>query len=337
MIRNLRRFVLFLTLSFAFINTPVFSAPLISYHDVYNISVKSISALPAALNSVIHDLETKNSDIHKIIVYRFQNYYVLYVLSSKYWKVTKMRVDTNTMGEVTRIIDSYKGTEEEYKALSAYDEGLSLSEFKTKPKFLCPDPSVEFVAMSSVPDMGTVKESIEAVYQAASQKYKTVKILGEKADAKAYKSWLSCSNLKGFYSIGHGNSEEIVAANDGIVSYRFFRFNLDFKYQNSHTILALNSCEVFNDPLGTIINFGDARSLSQYKRAPGPLPGVFLGGYTDLMVGASENVSSCFIIKKLAGSPANYQTLKNCVGDLDFYYKGFGLTHPGEYYPPAFP
>lgn len=304
------------------IYTPTMAAPIL-YKDASSPEkIFSVSSLPAPVNQMVRDVESKRKDIYKIVVYKFQNYYVLYLLSSKYWETTKIRVDVTATGTVSNVTDSYQGNEAESKALL---KGLNSSDS-------CPDPAVQFVAISPVPELGNVRQAIDEVYQAASKKYKAVKILGDDANAKAYAAWLSCPNLKGFYSVGHGDNMELMVANGETVPYIIFHdMRYTYKYLNNQTILIFNSCEVFNHPFGSEITFGNAYSATDYEINPGPLPALFMAGYTRILVGPSELTSACFITKGLAGDKMDFSTLKSCVGGRDFYYRGFGMSYPSQY------
>lgn len=283
--------------------------------------VKTNTVLPQAVNSFIENIERQNTALYEIVVYQFQNYYVLDLLSNKYWKVTKIRVDLDSANNIIDIINPYQGSQEESQAL------LKIARSPNYPA--CPDPSVQYVAISAYPTVGNVKKDIDAVYQAASNQYKAIEILGDKANAQTYQAWLSCSQLKGFYSIGHGDSSELIVANGESIPYVLFHDEyFTGRYQYAQTALFFNSCEAFNRPFGSEIGFGNAFTETNYSINPGPLPATYVSGYTDLLIGASEDSSSCLAIQALAGSEINYDTLQKCVGTQDFYFRDFGISYP---------
>lgn len=302
------------------ISSQVLANPIFVYRDAANKKqMLSVSALPQALNTVIKDIEVKDPNLYKITVYRFNDYYVLYLLSGKYWQLQRVRVDIDSNGK-TNVIEGYKGNDKERQIFSAqYNSPV------------CPDNSVEVVAISAYPGLGDVSKSIDAVYQIAKSKYKAVEVLTEQADGQTYANWLSCPNLKGFYTIGHGDNEGIMVGNDDVIDYQFFQSNL-LKQKYKNTTLVFNSCEVYNHPLGSELLFGSNENKSSYRKNPGPTAYQYVGGYTSLLIGSSEDISACFLSKAMSGAKMDNDLLQGCVSSYDFYYQDFGLAYPGKYF-----
>lgn len=305
-------------LTTSLLSSQVMADPIVVFKDALNKKqVLSASSLPQAVSNVIKEFETKQPDLYKIVVYRFDEYYVLHLLSGKYWQVAKVRVDIDTAGKVT-IIEPYMGSHKENTTLLSQDD---------EP--VCPNDKIEVVAISAYPGVGDVDKSLDAVYQMASTKYKSIKILDANADGQTYKNWLSCPNLKGFYTIGHGNNEGIMVGKGDFISYEFFKdekFNR--KYQK--TTLVFNSCDVFNAPLGPQLVFGNNSQRIGYLMKPGPKAYEYVGGYIGLLIGSSEDISACFMSKAMTGVKMDYNLLKNCVGLYNFHYQDFALSDPGK-------
>lgn len=297
------------------------AAPSITFKNAYDKhQLRAASSLPTAVTSVIKDLEIKTPDLYKIVVYQFHDHYVLTLLSGKYWGITKIRVDLDSAGNMLHVIDPYQENETELKALKALNDGPAI----------CPNNQVRFVAISSYPTVGDVVKSIDTVYKVASKKYKTVKILGEKeADAETYKNWLACSNLKGFFSIGHGSNMGIIVGDGEILNYDYFAYDEQAKKLQNTTVV-INSCQVYNVPFGSQMTFGNAYTNSQFERDPGPKAYEYVGGYMSLLIGSSEEISACFLVKAMFGAPMDFKILKDCARPYDFYYRDFGISEPGK-------
>lgn len=304
----------------AILSESALATPIILYKNANNIENNLASrSLPSAINIVIKNILDKDPSLYKIVVYKFDDHAILYLLSNQYWQIQKIRIDLDSAGNVKNTIDSYHENKSELNMLVKNTESA------------CPDPSVQFVAISAYPEVGSVTQSIESVYAAASKRYKSVKILGDDvARSDTYKNWLSCTNLRGFYSIGHGDETEIMVGNGELIDFNFFASkNLinNFRY----TTVALNSCLVFNNPLGTQLSFGNVFTKTAFINNPGPHAYEYLGGYMSLLIGASEETSACFMVNAIHGYKMDYKNIKKCVGAKDFYYRDFGLSKPGKY------
>jgi len=300
--------------------TSLFAALLMSTNVIAapHIIFKGTNNKSTAINNVIRDIQKKQPDLYEIVVYNFSDHYVIYLLSGKVWGMTAVRVDVDTSGNVKNITNNYSIQHAELQTTSPND----------KP--VCPDSSVQFVAISAYPGVGAVNEAIATVSQAASQKYKTMTILNENADGMTYKNWLSCPNLKGFYSIGHGGPDVIIVGNGDMISYEDFA-DPQFTNKYKDTSMFINSCQAFNYPFGTEITFGNDAYASEYAQNPGPNAYEYLSGHTNLLMFSSERSSACFAKRAIEGAKMDYDTLKECIGDQDIYYQDFGLSEPGKY------
>lgn len=165
----------------------------------------------------------------------------------------------------------------------------------------CPDPSVEFVAATPVPDYPTAKQYVDQVYQDASQHgYKSVELLGSDASVSNYQNYLSCPKLKGFFSIGHGSPNGILLFDGDLGADQFSQMNKELK---EHAVVLLNSCEVFNDPMKSDVIDGSD-------------PQKYAGGISTLLIGTSEPASACFWSHAFDGKPMS-QWLNSCATKID--------------------
>lgn len=280
----------------------------------------SPASVPLVIQPTLKNIIATQPNLYKIIAYQFPDHYVLYLLSNKNWHVEKIRVDIDA-NHTPHLTPSYHENSDELKILA---------QNTTVSPPVCPDNSVEFVAISSYPDLGDITKAIHSVTQVAQQKYKTVEILSATdANAQTYENWFSCPNLKVFYSIGHGSEDGIIFADGDYINSDFFT-DPAFNHKYQHTTVLINSCNVFDDPFGTEMTFGSAMTKTDFTKAPGPTAYEFIGGYAELAIGASEDVSACFLISAMHGAPMNYATLKNCIGNYDVYYHSFGISAPGR-------
>jgi hypothetical protein len=102
-------------------------------------------------------------------------------------------------------------------------------------------------------------------------------VTGKDANIATYKKYLT-AKLKGFCSVGHGNTTGILLA-DGALTYKWFE-TLP-KTALKPEVVLWNSCQVFNDPLKhSVLSHAGART--------------YIGGITNLAIGDSEKVSACF-------------------------------------------
>lgn len=306
--------VMLLTASLASINA--IAAPKLIYKDMADNQMLAPSLIPAAITTIIKDMESKQPDLYEVVVHKADGYYVLYALSGKVWGLTRTRVDLDSWGKVTRITENYQGTEKKH--------------YKWESEPTCPDTSVQFVAMSAYPGVGGVNEAIQMVSDAAKEKYKTMTILTGNADRQTYLNWMACPNLKGFYSIGHGSNSGIMVGKGEFIEY----YDLGAKkftnnFQN--TFVVMNACEVFNYPFGTELMFGNALFESDYTENPGPNSYEYMGGHTDLLMVSSELSSACVMSKAISGEKIDFTHLKACIGKENMHFQDFGLSHPGRF------
>lgn len=307
--RSFPRYMVFFILVFLSFN--VFSSPSILFKNTDN-----AKKMPSILRNMINDIAIKNPEVNQAIVYPFQDHYVIYLLSAKSWRVSKIRVDLDSAGAVKSLIPSYQETADE------------LQNFKNDHA-VCPDNNVEFVAMSAFSDVGHVKQAVDAVYQAALKRYHAIEILGPTATGQAYENWLACPNLKGFYSIGPGDNYELIVGNGDVVTYNYFQSD-DLVRKYSKTTLILNSPFVYNFPFGSELTFGNSMSKSDFISSPGPQAYELIAGYSDLLIGPSEDASACMATKAIDGAIMDTKLLQNCIGTQNLYYKTFQISESGK-------
>lgn len=301
-------------------STAAMATPTVTFKDVNNPTRSTY--IPHALNTLIQDVQNENSNAYKIIVYKNENHYILYVLSGTTWEAKKIRADFDTTGKMTNLIHNYSGGLNELKPLTESKAGT------------CPDTSVEFLAISAYPGVAAVNTSIATVSQAANKKFKTMTILSNHADGKTYKNWLSCPNLKGIYTIGHGAPDEMIVGNDDILRYDFFN-QPEMKNKYKNTTVVFNACQVYNYPMATSVMYGNATSATEFTNSPGPNALEYMGGHTNLLMYSSETSSACFLVKAMDGEKMDYDTLKKCIGNQDIHFQNFGLSNPGQYFNQA--
>jgi len=310
----------------ALASTTAIAAPTILFKDLNNQSKQfAHAAAPKAITNFLQTAETKYPNTSKIIVYKNENHYLIYLLSSKTWEAKKIRLDSDADGKLNNIVYNYTGGIND----------LNLTNKNTKSNDIqpgvCPDESVQFLAISAYPGVAKVNEAIAIVSEAAKKQFKTMTILDENADGKTYFNWLSCPNLKGVYSIGHGAPDEMLVGNGDVVSYKFFN-QPEMKNKYKNTTVIFNACQVYNYPMGTNVMYGNALQESEYAENPGPNTFEYMGGHVNLLMQVSELSSACFMAKAIEGAKMDYDTLQQCVGDKDFHAKNFGLSNPGLYF-----
>ncbi|VVC75468.1 hypothetical protein AQUSIP_07580 [Aquicella siphonis] len=302
------------------------SAPSVLFKDISNTghSYKA-GKPPQAVNDVIRDIQSNKPDSYKIIVYKNENHYLLYTLSGKTWDAEKIRVDLDASGKMISLIPHYQG------GLKELTSKTNSNPVDADKPGVCPDSNIQFLAISAYPGVAAVNESIEIVSEAAKKKYKTMTIVDENADGQTYKNWLSCPNLKGVYSVGHGAPDEMIVGKGDVLSYGFFN-QPEMMNNFKNTTVVINACEVYNYPIGTNIMYGNAMLASDFLRNPGPNTYEYMGGHTDLLMYSSEKSSACFMAKAIEGAKMDYDTLKQCISDQDIHFQNFGLSNPGRYF-----
>lgn len=306
------------------LSAQAFAEPAVTFKDLQHNTRYALSSatMPSKLNVIIKKIQTEQPTLQEIIVYKNNDHYLLYLLSGTTWSIEKIRVDLDASSSAAHVINNYSGSLEDIKpSLKANNEASGV----------CPDTSIEFLVISGYPNIASVNASIATVSEAAKKKYKTMTILNRQADAITYKNWLSCPNLKGVYSIGHGSPQELIVGNHEVLSYSFFS-QPDMVNKFKSTTVIINSCQVYNYPLGTNIMYGNALEATEFSTNPGPNTYEFMGGHTNLLMNSSEESSACFTAKAIEGARMDYDTLKQCISDKDIHFQNFGLSNPGRYF-----
>jgi ELWxxDGT repeat protein len=176
--------------------------------------------------------------------------------------------------DVTKIV-----VDDEYRVLSVtgnYQEAASPEAFEEES--VCPDNTVDILLSTCEDRYPTAVSAIEESYDLAVELgYVAVKLLGDEENTASIKKWLSCSNLKYWGRVGHGNTTGILL-DDGTLMYTDFNDMQSNSLENK--ILYFNSCQVFNDPLKSSILEAGA--------------GKIIGGICNLLIGPSEEVFKCW-------------------------------------------
>lgn len=264
----------------------------------YTPSVKDENQIVEIIKTVF-DTNEKTSPYCKIMVhvvtddsrmpqylsaYQKPQYLIAYLLSNTDLSYQRTRLDIDEGFCLRGVTYNYSVTKRERQLL--YEE--------REPQ--CPDSAVVFFGVTPIGFMPSCYEAIlHADLFAQQHKLKSFKILNAKeATVQAYKDWLSCPNLKGYFTVTHGNKEGIACGN-GDIEYPFFN-SLPSNYLKGK-VLYFNCCLVHNDPfLASIVGKGVQR---------------FIGGIPELKIGPSESVAKCFwniAFDKKAMTP----TLKDC-------------------------
>ena len=217
---------------------------------------------------------------------------LVYLPSKTNYSMSVMRINlkqSDTQYTASKVINNYT---------------LSSSDWQQQPgvqNAKCPNPKVEFVAATSVPDYPTAKQYVDEVYQSAKKHgYNTVELLGDEASTTNYENYLSCPKLKGFYNIGHGSPDGILLS-DGMLGTE--QFSQMHKELNERAVVVLNSCNVFMDPLKSAVIDGSD-------------PQKYSGGISTLLIGTSEPASACFWEHAFDGKPMT-QWLNSCATKID--------------------
>ena len=298
----------------------VYANPKIIFKRITNpTQTYGVKEIPAPIRVYLEQLLEENKILYGVNVYEFDHYYLIYLLSGNTWGIDKIRVIVDGQGKIRTIEKNFQGLP------------FQMAKFSRDLPIVCPDEQVEFVAISAYPGVGKVNEAMQIVSKAASKRYKTMTIVTPNADAQVYKNWFACANLKGFYTIGHGSNEEILVGNGEVITYYYFN-GAEHNNKFEHTTLVINSCQVFNNPLGSQITFGNSLTASDFDKNPSLHPYQYMGGYINLLMQSSEMSSACFIEKALSGAKMDYATLKSCAAPYDFHYQSFAIAYPEKYF-----
>jgi hypothetical protein len=226
------------------------------------------SASFSKIAEVVKERIGVSADVYKIKVrvvpgtYGKPEYLLAWVLSAKDYSMKEVRIKVD----------------ENYKALSPAEDydGPAPGGDQKRSGGGCPDPQVNFVAGTPVPDIPTAAAAVQEASRAAGAKgYKTAVLSGEQATTQAYLNYLACPNLKGFYNVGHGLPSGIMLADGELSADQFTGLNL-----RKSSVVVFNSCQVFNDPLKGKVIGAQAQKYG--------------GGITNLSIGPSEAASTCF-------------------------------------------
>ena len=156
----------------------------------------------------------------------------------------------------------------------------------------CPDTTVDAVfgtvhySASGGDPIATAKAGVDSAI-ASAVKYRgyKVKLLADKeATVENYINWASCSRVKAFGNIGHGNPNGIALYNGSLSSNWFDKLPDKFL---SNKVIYFNSCQVHNNPLLNSVMSAGTRT--------------YIGGIPNILIGASEEVFKCFWGRVLGG------------------------------------
>ncbi|MFN7094787.1 MAG: hypothetical protein ACK4M7_05420, partial [Burkholderiales bacterium] len=215
---------------------------------------------------------------------------------------------------------------DKYQAISLIRNYNNFTENEVIPgtnsiTYSCPNKEVEFVVATPLyQEISTARQSINEVADLARGAGLTVvQLLDKDATITNYLNYLSCPNLKGFYSIGHGMNRGIMLHDGFLMAKKInevLKNELEYK-----TIVEFNSCQVFNNPLKEA-TIDEAHAQK------------FVGGINNLSIGTSELSSSCFWNQAFNGKSLT-PALAECNQEYDsrneFGIGGLGidlLTHP---------
>lgn len=166
----------------------------------------------------------------------------------------------------------------------------------------CPDIKATFVAASPLySEFPIVQKAIDEEYDLAQkQGYVAYKITDKQAIVENYLNWLSCPNLKGFAHVGHGTAGWIML-DDDTLNADSIKQNVQL---NKKTIVSFNSCEVFNDPLKSVmIDHANAQR--------------FTGGISPLYIWGSTQTYACAWKKMLEAGESLSTALEDCKIQFD--------------------
>jgi hypothetical protein len=216
-------------------------------------------------------------------------YLVAYLLRKDTYTADVVRVDVDAAYRVKEFKDDYYEAEEEAEPGREEEEPPGTAKGAPGESYA----AVDFVAATPVPEIATAKLAAETVHELALAAGLNSKLLlGADASVANYKLYLA-SGLRGFVNVGHGNTNEIVLA-DGRLPASWFQ---GLGKRLCPAVVYFNSCQVFNAPLQPAVMNAGART--------------FIGGITNLLIGASEEVCKCFWENVLAKG-ASMSVLTEC-------------------------
>ncbi len=234
-------------------------------------------------------------------------YFLVYLLSNRTFSFKVMKINVDQQMNFMSMVSHYK---KPARAPTPIDDRIEPEE-DLRPGH-CPSQVIDFVVASPLySEIPTTKAALDNIAMLAQDKgYHVMKLYDQDATVQSYKNYLSCSNLRGFFSIAHGVPDEILL-DDGVLTANYFeQFHMNKTKAMSNAVVEFNSCDVFNVPLSVdMINFVGAKQ--------------FIGGNTSLVIGDSENASNCFWTEALMGNDLA-TALESCENTYDHSDNGFG-------------
>lgn len=238
---------------------------------------------------------------------------IVYLLSSRYKSVELVKINVTKQFTVGSVVNNYQLQSEDLKQSPNYAN-------KSTPH--CPDETVQFVIGNNFDYERSVEKEVQKVYQMAKDKGYNPFLMdvnnpdGPQPTVKAYKDWLSCPNLKGFYNESHGYQQGIVLSDD---DFTYTHVENDLIGKLNHEVILFDSCVTFHDPLLSTMTKSDKGDAQQY-----------VAGLIYLPFGPSERTASCFWERAFNQEELNADLLADCSYKFDLDPKGFGITGNGD-------
>jgi len=208
-----------------------------------------------------------------------------------------LRKDTYTADVVKVVVDknyAVKEIEENYDDSADVDEDEEARGVGTGASQSYAGP-YDLVVGTPVPNIPTADAAVDYLYNLAISYGLTAwKLKGAQATVAAYKQHLT-SGVRAFVNIGHGFNGGIVLYDNTLPANWFQALAPDAL---EPAVIYFNSCQVSNPPLKLAIMAAGART--------------FVGGKTNLLIGASENVCKCFWTTALGNTKTMQDSLTNC-------------------------
>jgi hypothetical protein len=165
----------------------------------------------------------------------------------------------------------------------------------------CPDPTVQFIALSTSGDGMRADVTKEVASAAQSHNLKTVLLLGDQATREAYLNYMSCPALLGNFYDGDGDPSSIEAIDGSIGADDFSGVMKEgFRLKVFNLWVA---CQSYNDPLLASVQ-KDAKAKK------------YAAGISDLADGPSDDAAKCAMEAAIEGKPMTAAS-KDCYDQHD--------------------
>jgi hypothetical protein len=238
---------------------------------------------------------------------------LVYLLSSQFKSLEITKINLTPQFTANSVIRNYQPT--------ANDLSQSPSYVK-KSKYVCPNDQVQFVIGNNFKGDESVESQVLYVFMVATRKgyhpalMDTNNPYSPKPTVEAYKNWMSCPNVKGFYNESHGSILGIMLEDDMLVASEI---EDELKGKLKQDVTLFDSCSTFNDPLLSAMINADKANAQQYMAGIVPLP-----------FGPSEKTAACFWQAALNNAVMNKNLVEHCAKKSGLNPSAFRITDKTE-------